>query len=118
MNIGRIRVNNICTYAISEASGIKLRESVQELLKSYDVVELDFTGITMFTTPFFNASIGYFILKWGPEVTKDKIQIVEATLSEMGHLTLSHSEDNAIDFYNNQDLKEKVGEIVKKNTEN
>lgn len=110
-----IEVNELCKFAISEEKGLLLREKITDLLQDNNSEEvlLNFKGISMFTTPFFNSSIGYFILKYGPEEFDKRIKLVG--LEEMGQETYQHSRENAIDFYNNKVNIKEVGEIVSKN---
>lgn len=114
MILKTIKVIDFCKFAISEEKGLKLRELLLKNL-SEDKIVLDFEGISMFTTPFFNSSIGYFILQYGPELFDEKIEILG--LQEMGQETYKHSYDNAVEFYNNKIDPKTVGQIVSKNLE-
>lgn len=108
-----INVNEICKFAISEEKGLALRKSLEDNIQSNDEVIVNFEGISMFTTPFFNASLGFFILKYGPDKFDEKVKVVG--LGDMGKETYSHSRENAIEFYRNKIDPQKVGQIVSNN---
>lgn len=48
-------------YAISAESGQKLYDQIHPVLLSGDPVELDFTGVQVFASPFFNLAIGHLL---------------------------------------------------------
>lgn len=108
-----INVNEICKFAISEEKGLILRKNLEDNINTNDEVVVNFEGISMFTTPFFNASLGFLILKYGPDKFDEKVKVVG--LEDMGKETYAHSRENAIEFYSNKIDPQKVGQIVSNN---
>lgn len=67
-----IKIKDITDMAITEEQGFKLRAEINKVIENNNKIILDFTGIQLFTTTFFSASIGYFILKYSPKECKDR----------------------------------------------
>lgn len=93
-----IKVKDICQYAVFEQDGIKLREAILHELEQNNDVEIDFVDINLFATMFFNASIGWIVLKFGPEIIQNKVSYTN--LTELGQSTWEHSFQNAINVRN------------------
>lgn len=93
-----IKVVDICDMAFAENDGLKLRFKMQELLNSNESIEIDFTGITIYTSAFFNVSIGYFISNKGLDYCNKKI--IVSNLNNLGVDTFNHFYNNAIALFN------------------
>lgn len=105
-----ILIKSFTPNALSEMAGSKLREKI---LLSYannpkEKIILDFEGIGLYATMFFNASIGYLIQEDLIEITKN-IEIINISL--LGKKTLEHSKDNAI-FIKQNANKTEIEKIV------
>lgn len=96
-----IKVKDICKYAMFETDGEVLRKKVLDVLKRSpeNTVVLDFEGISMFATMFFNASIGWILLHEKSELISSRIST--RNLSELGEETWRHSYENAIEIAKN-----------------
>lgn len=105
-----IRVEQIAPIAMTEESGIKVREKIAEAFEEKKQVILDFTNVSLFATPFFNASIGYYIIKLTPE--KALSDIVTDNLSLLGKETYEHSVENARRIHDKKDNPELIGKIT------
>ena len=84
--------------AISMQSGKILYDKVSEtLLVEKSEVSIDFDGVVLFASPFFNASIG-LLLK---DISIDELQMLLKieNLSQVGRQLLNHVIENAIDYY-------------------
>lgn len=101
-----IKVNEVCNYAIFEQDGIKLREAILSQLDKKEQIVLDFENIQFFATMFFNASIGWLVLRYGPEWINEKISKIN--LSDLGETTWKHSFDNAVQIRQDPAYKEAV----------
>lgn len=111
--MSRINVYEITgDKAITLESGIKLRDKVLNVIKTQEsCVTLDFMDVKQFTTMFFNASIGYLVSYLGPDKVVNQINI--ENLSILGEKSYQRSYDNAkTKYYNNQDLTNKIDEII------
>ena len=104
------------TNGLTESNGLILRDKIEELIKKEERIVIDFEKITLFATPFFNASIGYFVLKLGPEKFNQKFELINMT--KLCEDTFNHSYNNAVESYSKKINLEEVGEITKKNIEN
>ena len=115
----KIMVSELIKNGLTESNGLILREKIQKIMEELceeDKIILNFKEITLFATPFFNVSIGYFVLELGPEKF-DKIFKLEQ-ISQLGKNTYQHSYENAIEMYNRKINIEVIGEITKNNIEN
>ncbi|MDP2227245.1 MAG: STAS-like domain-containing protein [Moraxellaceae bacterium] len=83
--------------AVSMQSGSILHESIVSALKEGGSVELDFNGIEIFASPFFNASIGLLLKDIDIDQLQEKIKLVN--ISDLGKGLLNQVVDNALVFY-------------------
>ena len=93
-----ICVKKLFTNGLTENNGLILRNKIEEYLNKNDDIEkiiIDFDEITLFATPFFNASIGYFVIKLGPEKFNKKIKLINKT--KLCDETYKHSYENAVE---------------------
>ena len=88
-----VKIKDIADMAITEEQGFKLRAEINKIIENNNKIVLDFDGITLFTTTFFSASIGYYILKLSP---KECINLfILANLSKAGKHAYHCSFENA-----------------------
>jgi hypothetical protein len=83
--------------AISMQSGSFLYEKIYSDIISKNLIELDFEGVELFASPFFNSSIG--LLLKDVEIKNLQSSLKVSNLSEVGRQLLNHVIDNAIKFY-------------------
>ena len=88
-----IKVKDFLDMAFSYDDGMKLREKINDALKTEKPVEVDFEGITVFTTMFFNACFGHFVFTQSLDWYNEMIKVVN--LNPMGTETHKHSIENA-----------------------
>lgn len=101
--------------AISMQSGQLLYEKLNAPLVAGEEILLDFAGVQLFASPFFNASIGYLLKDIPVIVLQSKIEIVN--ISEVGRQLLNHAIGNAITFYRKAEIQEEQMAIIQKNAE-
>ena len=58
----QIKIKDICPMAMTEDQGFLVRSAMETAIKANEVIVLDFDGISLFATMFFNVSIGYYIV--------------------------------------------------------
>lgn len=87
--------------AISMQNGEKLYKALHEALIAGDKIEVDFDKVTLFASPFFNASVGLLLKDIKVESLQRQLAIIN--LSEVGRDLLNHVISNAIAFYSNSD---------------
>lgn len=98
MSMNTIHVSDIVgVNAISMQSGSRLYEAISPEILASKSVELDFEGVELFASPFFNSSIGLLLKDVEITVLQDTLKI--KNLSTVGHQLLNHVINNAIKFY-------------------
>lgn len=105
-----IKISSIAPMAMTEDDGMSLRKKMENVLQNGEKVILDFEGIELFATPFFNSSIGYFIMKFSPEKFNSCVKVIN--LSDLGKETYGHSYQNAVSFYKNDYDLDMMGKIT------
>lgn len=88
-----IKVKEICSIAMTEEQGLLVRDTIAPFLSANEPVILDFAGISLFAAMFFNASIGYYIVKKGAEYCTGNIHL--RNISPLGNETYQHLFSNA-----------------------
>jgi len=85
--------------AISMQNGEKVYKMLRENIKEGQETTLDFEQISLFASPFFNASIG-LLLK---DISIQQLQasLTFENLNEVGRDLLNHVISNAISYYGN-----------------
>lgn len=105
-----IAVANYISNAFSDADAAALTPIIERDLDEFGKAVLDFTNIRFFTTLFFNNSISKYVLQYGPEEFKKRIQL--KGLSAIGMDTFYHSFENACNlFAMSEDKRKQVIEI-------
>lgn len=105
-----IVVKNISTYAMFDTDGVKLRKQILAAwAQGTTLVTLDFQGIELFATMFFNASIGWLILYKNPDYVSKHLQCIN--LSSLGKETYQHSYDNALMVKENPSYQKALAEF-------
>ncbi len=114
-----IRIVDFCPTALSIADGEVLKKEIEKYLETFEKIVLDFDNITLFASPFFNQSIGYFVTKLTPKIFLEKITCIN--LTELGNQTYNYSYNNACSVYE-KSLKESdidsINNIINNNIEN
>jgi hypothetical protein len=105
-----ILIKTITSMAMTEDDGMKLREVMGNALKENHDIVLDFEGIDLFATPFFNSSIGYFILQLTPQTYDEKVTVTHIT--DLGKETYSHSYQNAVSVFEEKPDLNLIGKIT------
>jgi hypothetical protein len=96
--------------AISMQNGERLYNSLRSELISNDSIDVDFKGVELFASPFFNASIGLLLKDISIEILQQKLSIIN--LSDVGKDLLNHVIANAIAFYGDS---EKISKAIDQN---
>lgn len=106
-----IKANNYIKTGFSADDATELDKIIMASFSKGEKIVVDFEGIKIFTTLFFNNVFAKYILKMGPEEYKTRFTI--ENLSELGQTTYQHSFDNAVNYYKlSATEKEKQNEIV------
>lgn len=114
-----IKIEELCSTALSINDGEILKKEIEKYIVKYEKIVLDFENITLFASPFFNQSIGYFVTKLTPKVFLEKIVCIN--LTELGDQTYHYSYNNACSVYE-KSLSESdidnINSIINNNIEN
>lgn len=97
---------------ITIEDGNKLYTAIHsDLIKDHHI-ELNFTGVRIFASPFFNAAIGQLLSDINCEKLKNSLKI--SGLSEHGHHVLRRVIENSRMYYSNPRTKKVVDDIIMK----
>lgn len=87
--------------AISMQSGGKLYDKIYPILILGESLVLSFDGVSLYASPFFNASIGLMLKDLAVENLQRQVKI--EGISEVGRSLLNHVIENAITYYKNKE---------------
>ena len=85
---------------LSPEKGQRVFRVVEADVAAGHQVELDFTGVDLFATPFFNLSIGQLLRDLDPAYLRGRLRVVN--LNEVGQDTYSRAWDNAVHHYHRE----------------
>lgn len=102
--------------ALTLEEGQKLYECVYPELKAGRPIELDFSGVNIFASPFFNFAIGQLLGDIAPNTLNRLLTILN--LSEVGMDTLGRVIDNSKKYYASAEYQRAVDEVVAEELEN
>ncbi|EXR25711.1 STAS-like domain-containing protein [Acinetobacter sp. AOR15_HL] len=83
--------------AISMQSGDKIYLLLKKNMKADHKVTLDFSGVSLFASPFFNTAIGYLLKDMEIEELQKQLDFIN--LDEVGNELLNLVIFNAINYY-------------------
>lgn len=99
--------------AISREAGNKIHK---ELKKMREEIEIDFSNVKFYASPFFNASIAPFLEESSLKDLQEKFTFVG--LSPLGKKLLNQVIHNAVEFYSKSEVeKENIIENIQKGAE-
>ncbi|PCC98990.1 STAS-like domain-containing protein [Halopseudomonas pelagia] len=93
--------------AISMNSGQKIKSEINKLWEKEDTISVNFEGIDVFASPFFNASIGALLKDKTIEQLQGKLKFIN--ISDHGRRLLNLVIQNAIKFYSDSSDNTKNG---------
>lgn len=82
---------------LSPEKGERVYRILQAGVDAGQMLELDFAGVDLFATPFFNLSIGQLLRNHDPALVRSRVRMVN--LNEVGHDTYTRAWDNAVHTY-------------------
>lgn len=107
-----IKATDYIQTAFSQKDAENLLKVIKPLIEKREKVEIDFTGITIFTTLFFNLALAQFFVSFGPDKYKKFFHV--RNLSDVGETTYKHSIENAKMYYDmNQSDREILNDTIK-----
>lgn len=97
--------------ALTLEDGLKLYSIIKPALLKGQGVEIDFSGITLFASLFFNAAIGQLLRDFKPEALNTLLVIIN--LNASGLDTMKRSIENAKKYYNSGDFQKIQSEVLR-----
>lgn len=103
-----IKINSLTKTCMAQKNGLIIRKEIEKLLKDDEDITLDFNGIKLFASPFFNISLGYIISEYGEECF-NKIKIIN--ISDLGKSIIEQVKNNSLTANTNDKISEIVNDI-------
>lgn len=97
-------------YGITLDDGETLYNVLYPLLQEGSSLTADFQDMTIFASPFFNASIGRLLASFSTDVLKEKLKPIN--LSSAGEATLRQVIKNASAYYSNPVTRAAVDRVL------
>ena len=106
-----IRVLDISgQHAITTGDGEKLFDAIQAALKDQGTADLDFSGVRVFASPFFNASIGRLLKDHTFVELRNLVRF--DNLPQVGEVVLARVVENSEQYYRNPEARKAVDAIL------
>ena len=102
-------------YAIASKDGERLFGLLYPRLKAGELVVLDFAGVRVFASPFFNASVGRLLQDFRIEDLDRHLQY--PNLTGLGLTVLKKVLKNADQYYRNPKAREALDDLLKESAE-
>jgi len=97
-------------YCMTMEDGEKVYDLIHPELKAGRPVELDFSGVTVFASPFFNAAFGSLLEDLTPEDLDRLLKV--SNLTPVGRDTLKLVIDNSARYYRDPVFRKALDEIL------
>lgn len=97
-------------FAVAANSGQDIYDLIYPQLVAEQAVELDFSGVTVFASAFFNFAIGQLLKDLAPAQLNQLLQIT--ALNSNGQSILKCVIENAKNYYRDSQYKKAVDEVV------
>ena len=107
--------NLVGERCVTSEDGQRIYEEIHPKLAAGEPVFLDFTGVTVFASPFFNFAIGQLLRDLKPDDLNELLK-VEGLLPD-GGLVVQRVVKNAKEYYENPQTRKAVDEILKQHAE-
>ncbi len=101
--------------AITLEDGAKIYENIFPALKSEEKVIIDFIGVKVFASPFFNAAIGKLLKDFTPDALNRLISFLN--LNSVGSDIIKRVIDNSKQFYSNPEVQKATEKTISQRSE-
>jgi hypothetical protein len=95
---------------ITVEDGEQLYQKIHPEILKGNRVDIDFSGVKIFASPFFNAAIGQLLMDLQPEQLHAKLHFIG--LSQHGDHVLRRVIENAKKYYTNPHFRESVEKVI------
>jgi hypothetical protein len=107
----RYRVREITgSFAITPENGQKLYEQIYPVLLAGKDIELDFDGIKVFASAFFNFAVGQLLKDLSPDALNQQLYITG--LNDNGQNVLRRVIENAKRYYSEPNYQQAVNSVM------
>src|SRR5437870_5171543 len=93
----RLPIREICTFALTQEDGQTVFDQIAPALRTGEPVELDFKGVRVFASSFFNASLGQLLRDFKREDLRRLLKLENLTAE--GQDVARQVIDNAEKYY-------------------
>ena len=100
---------------ITSEDGQKVYQLIHPELLAGNSVELDFSEVNVFASPFFNAAIGQLLKDIQPETLNRLLKL--SHLNSVGTQLAKKVIDNAKQYYSSEDIRKAVNEVLRQEAE-
>lgn len=97
-------------YATDADSGQQVYDLIHPALLAGNPVELDFSGVSVFASAFFNFAIGQLLKDLSPDILNDLLKITG--LSPNGYSILKRVIENAKHYYSDAQYQKAVDTVL------
>jgi hypothetical protein len=101
--------------AVTLEDGDKIYQTIFPALKSEEKISIDFTGVKVFASPFFNAAIGKLLKDFIPDALNRLISFLN--LNPVGSDVLKRVIENSKQFYGNPEIQKAVERTISQKSE-
>ena len=108
----KTRIGKNC---ITIEDGQKIYQIIHKSLLKDNVVKLDFNGVEVFASPFFNTAIGQLLKDIDPESLNHNLKI--SSLPDSGRATLERVIENSKKYYADSEYRNSIGALLKEYSE-
>ena len=102
-------------HCVTSEDGQKVYDQITPKLRSNEKVFLDFGGVSVFASPFFNFAIGQLLKDFSPDKLNELLNVVGLTPD--GTLVLKRVVQNASKYYQNKKTKEAFDATIEEEAE-
>jgi hypothetical protein len=96
--------------AVTYDDGARVHIALHAALSNHSPVVLDFNGVQVFASPFFNSSVGRLLSDFEADELNALLTIEH--LSESGEVVLRRAIENAKDYFSDASLRNAVAQVV------
>lgn len=108
-------IKDIGKNCITLDAGKKLYQLILPRLSAGQDVTLNFEGVTVFASPFFNAAVGHLMKDIDPAMLNKHLHFEK--LTDTGFDVLKRVIENAKEYYSNPKAREALNDILKDQSE-
>src|SRR5262245_36240353 len=106
----RLAIRDICAFAITGEDGQVVFDRIVPALRRAEPVEIDFQGVTVYASPFFNAAIGQLLRDFKREDLRRLLKVENLTAD--GHDVVRQVIDNSERYYASPDYRETQRKVL------